>query len=254
MLAVVPDRRQWLREHPVEVVVVVLSPPFLPSSLAAARVLRLLRLVRLLRLAVVVRRLFTMEGVRYVALLAFVTVLAGGTAFAGVEERPTAWDGIWWAATTMTTVGYGDITPGTDAGRVIGLVVMVVGIGFGSILIGAVAERFVQRDVRETAAEVEREVDAGEDELLHALREVSARLHGSRRRSRRAGEHSASHRRPAVRAVARAARAGGAADGRGGPPARRLVVACLWCGRERAVLNRLDLAACATLAASLSRS
>src|SRR5829696_4168647 len=124
MLAVVPDRRQWLREHPVEVVVVVLSPPFLPSSLAAARVLRLLRLVRLLRLAVVVRRLFTMEGVRYVALLAFVTVLAGGTAFAGVEERPTAWDGIWWAATTMTTVGYGDITPGTGAGRVIRLVVM----------------------------------------------------------------------------------------------------------------------------------
>ena len=103
MLAAVPDRRQWLREHPVEVVVVVLSPPFLPSSLAAARVLRLLRLVRLLRLAVVVRRLFTMEGVRYVALLAFVTVLAGGTAFAAVEERPKAWDGIWWAATTMTT-------------------------------------------------------------------------------------------------------------------------------------------------------
>jgi voltage-gated potassium channel len=176
MLAVVPDRRRWLREHPVEAVVVVLSPPFLPSSLAAARVLRLLRLVRLLRLAVVVRRLFTIEGVRYVALLAFVTVLAGGTAFAAVEDKPTAWDGVWWAATTMTAAAYGDIYPHTDAGRVIGLVVMLVGIGFVSILIGAVAERFVAQDVRETAAEVEREVDAGEDELLRELRHVSARL------------------------------------------------------------------------------
>ena len=143
MLAVVPDRRRWLREHPVEVVSVVLTPPFLPASLAAARVLRLLRLVRLLRLAVVVRRLFTVEGVRYTALLAFVTVLAGGTAFASVEEEPTAWDGIWWAMTTMTTVGYGDIYPQTDAGRVLAILVMVVGIGFGSVLIGAVAERFV---------------------------------------------------------------------------------------------------------------
>jgi voltage-gated potassium channel len=62
MLAVVPDRRRWLREHPVEVVTVVLTPPFLPASLAAARALRLLRLVRLLRLAVAVRRLFPFEG------------------------------------------------------------------------------------------------------------------------------------------------------------------------------------------------
>jgi voltage-gated potassium channel len=176
MLAVVPDRRRWLREHPVEVVSVVLTPPFLPSSLAAARVLRLLRLVRLLRLAVVVRRLFTIEGVRYVALLAFVTVLAGGTAFASVEDQPKAWDGIWWAATTMTTVGYGDITPTTDTGRVIALFVMVVGIGFGSILIGAVAERFVQRDVRHEAAAVERQLSATDDELLSALRDLSARL------------------------------------------------------------------------------
>jgi hypothetical protein len=89
MLAVVRDRRRWLREHPVEVISTVFTPPFLPTSLAAARVLRLFRLLRLLRLAVVVRRLFTFEGIRYVALLAFMTILAGGTAFAAVENRQT---------------------------------------------------------------------------------------------------------------------------------------------------------------------
>jgi voltage-gated potassium channel len=176
MLAVVPDRRGWLREHPVEVVTVVLTPPFLPASLAAARALRLLRLVRLLRLAVVVRRLFTFEGVRYAALLAFVTVLAGGTAFASVEKEPTSWDGIWWAVTTMTTVGYGDIYPETDLGRVIAMAVMVVGIGFGSLLIGTVAERFVAPGVREEAEEVEREVEATEADLLRELRDLGARL------------------------------------------------------------------------------
>lgn len=57
------------------------------------------------RLALVVRRLFAIDGVRYAPLLAFVTVLAEGTAFASVKKEPTALDGIWWAMTTMTTVG-----------------------------------------------------------------------------------------------------------------------------------------------------
>ncbi len=152
----------------------MLTPPFRPATLAAARVLRLLRLVRLLRLAVIVRNLFTIDGVRYVALLAFVTVLAGATAFASVEREPTAWDGVWWAVTTMTTVGYGDLYPTTDIGRVIGMIVMVVGIGFGSVLIGAVAERFVSPAVgRKT---VEREVETTDAELLRDVRALGDRL------------------------------------------------------------------------------
>jgi len=43
----------------------------------------------------------------------------------------------------MTTVGYGDISPTTDAGHLIAVVVMVVGIGFRTTVIGAVAERFL---------------------------------------------------------------------------------------------------------------
>jgi len=51
MLRVVDDRWRWVREHPLEVAIVILTPPFLPPSMQAARVFRLLRLLRLLRLA-----------------------------------------------------------------------------------------------------------------------------------------------------------------------------------------------------------
>jgi voltage-gated potassium channel len=114
LLAVAENRWRWLREHPLEVAVVVLTPPLLPPSLQSLRVLRLLRLVRLLRLAQIIRRVFTFEGVRYAALLALVTAVGGGTAFASVEKEPSAWDGIWRAVTATTTVGCGDITPQTD--------------------------------------------------------------------------------------------------------------------------------------------
>jgi voltage-gated potassium channel len=166
MLAVVEDRGRWLRSHPLEVAIVVLTPPFLPASLQAARVFRLLRLLRLARAALLMRRLLSTEGVRDAAVLALVTVLGGGAAYSAVEKAHdgnalSAWDGVWWAITTVTTVGYGDSYPRTDSGRVIAIVVMLVGIGFVAILTASAAERFMraQRAERRELEGVERQLD-----------------------------------------------------------------------------------------------
>jgi voltage-gated potassium channel len=77
MLRVVDDRWRWIRAHPLEVAIVVVTPPFLPASLQAARAFRLLRLLPLLRAGLLARRLLTTEGVRDVAVLALMTVLGG---------------------------------------------------------------------------------------------------------------------------------------------------------------------------------
>ena len=151
MLAIVPSRKQWLRAHPLEVAVVLLTPPFLPAALQAARVFRLLRLIRLMAAASLLRRLLTLEGLRDAAVLALVVVLGGGAAFSALETPReggsyTAWDGIWWAITTVSTVGYGDVAPRTDAGRAVAIVVMIVGIGFIALLTAAAAERFIRAE------------------------------------------------------------------------------------------------------------
>lgn len=181
MLRVVPDRRAWLRKHPLELAIVILTPPFLPSSLQSARVFRLLRVLRLARTAQLGRRVFSLDGVRNAAVLALITVIAGGTAFAATEDgrivagkvqHVSGWDGIWWAVSTITTGGYGDFRPHTTAARVISIVVMVVGVAFVALLTAAAAQRFLAP----ATAPVEGEIAEEEFDVLAEIRAVSERL------------------------------------------------------------------------------
>jgi voltage-gated potassium channel len=142
MLYVVEDRKSWLRKNPLDVMIVVLTPPVGPAVLESVRVLRLLRVVRLFKLAPLMRSVFSVRGVEYGSVLAFLTLLAGGQAFSTIENRSLS-DGLYWAISTMTTVGYGDVHPKTDAGRLLAAIVMLVGIGFVAIVTGAIAQRFV---------------------------------------------------------------------------------------------------------------
>ena len=76
--------------------IVVLTPPFLPESLQAARVFRLSLLARLAKAGVLVRHLLPTEGIRDAAVLALVAVLGGGAALAAFEKEQDlrAWDGV----------------------------------------------------------------------------------------------------------------------------------------------------------------
>jgi voltage-gated potassium channel len=178
MLAVVRDRWAWLRAHPIEAAVVLLTPPFLPASLQAARLLRLLRVIRLLALAKYARVVFSLEGVRYAFILATLTALGGGWAYSSIETAndATVWDGVWWAVSTMTTVGYGDEFPLTTLGRILGIGLMLLGIGFIAILTGAVAERFLATHIEESEEQVTEELEQAEAEVLAELRAIMERL------------------------------------------------------------------------------
>lgn len=174
MLTIVPDRREYLRGHFLEASIVILTPPFI-GAFKSVRLLKLLRLLWLFRLAPLAQRLFTAAGVKSAALLVALTAVAGGAAFAELEKGQTTANGIYWAVTTMTTVGYGDPHPTNTSTKILAVVVMFVGIGFVAVLTGAIAQRFLAPDI----AEEEQEQNAIEQvnrEILAELREVRARL------------------------------------------------------------------------------
>jgi len=178
MLAVVPNRRAWLRHHPLDPFIVFFTPPVLPAGLQGLRVLRLLRLVRLLRLAQLSREVFSLEGLRYAMFLAFLTVIGGGALFVAFEKHSQQlndWQGIYWAVTTMTTLG-SDIYPTTTGGEIVSVTILIVGIGFVALLTGAFAQRFLSPEIAEVEEELEAEQVSAEQVAMRELLGVREQL------------------------------------------------------------------------------
>lgn len=183
ILRVAPRRKAALRAHWLDVAVIVLTVPLASGWLASMRLVRLARLIRLVRAGTLLTRLLQREkalssgtAFRFVALLTVFVVVVGGSVEAIVETDPkfdhSTWQGIWWAVVTVTTVGYGDLTPTTVEGRIVAIVLMFVGIAFLSVLTAAIASFFVKN---ERSPESE-EILAALQRLEVELAEVKQRL------------------------------------------------------------------------------
>lgn len=142
-LALAEDRRSYAFSHWYDVALVILP---------ALRPLRLLRLLALLRIldrsagGSVAGRVLV-----YVAGAATLSVGLGALAVLDAEQDAAGanitgfGDALWWACTTVTTVGYGDHFPVTSTGRAVAVVLMVVGIGLVGSVTASIATVLLAR-------------------------------------------------------------------------------------------------------------
>jgi Na+(H+)/acetate symporter ActP len=107
-------------------------------------------------------------------------VLLAGGGFAAVETDTVMsyWEGVWWALSLMTTVGFVGGSPETAAGQVLSAVLMVVGFLLLAVTTAAVASLFVSEDEAPQDAR-DREF---EREALDELRALNSRLERLERR------------------------------------------------------------------------
>ncbi len=139
-----------------------------------ARVLRALRATRLLTRVVLRQR--AQSTTLAAAMLAFLLLLGCSTAILHLEKSPqsnirTAEDAVWWAFTTITTVGYGDRYPVTAAGRAVAALLMTAGVGLFAAVSAALAAWFLAPEDQETDDEI-----AGLRQEIASLREAIERL------------------------------------------------------------------------------
>jgi voltage-gated potassium channel len=133
-------------------------------ALIALPLLRPLRLLRLVALFRVLDRSVggTLAGraLVYAVGVATFAVFMGALAVLDVERTnahaniTNLGDALWWASATVATVGYGDFTPVTFEGRVIAIILMLVGIGLVGTVTGAMASWLLDRSRRQPHREV----------------------------------------------------------------------------------------------------
>ncbi|EXG80769.1 potassium channel family protein [Cryptosporangium arvum] len=171
-----PERARFVRDHLPDLVVVLIPP--LRGLRIVAVLPRLLGLVSMVgRLS---RQSLAVRTGTYTAILAIGVLFAGAVTVYGAErDHPDANirtfpDAVWWAMTTMTTVGYGDRFPVTAQGRAMAAVLMLAGIAILGIVTASIAAWFIGQFTA-VASAVEEEVDR-DVEILSAVRELSQRL------------------------------------------------------------------------------
>jgi voltage-gated potassium channel len=158
------DRRAYVRAEWTSLLIVVSQALALLPALAGLGALRALRAARAARPAIAVARVIAIGGAvaregrsilrRHAAgfalAVAGMTWLTSAVAFTLVEDvgeegrLHSFFDALWWSSTTITTVGYGDVFPTTAAGRIVGVMTMVVGISTFAVVTAKVAEYLVR--------------------------------------------------------------------------------------------------------------
>lgn len=107
-----------------------------------------------------------------------VAVIVGGVAvwLFDHEEYPSLGRALWFTLQTVTTVGYGDVTPTSVVGRVVGAIVMLTGIGFITIITASITSTFVEAARRKADDASEAAETEAADATGEALAQVTARL------------------------------------------------------------------------------
>ena len=148
------QRWNWLRSPSALIDLIAIAPAFLnffvSIDLRFLRILRLFRILKLTRyfasmrilLVVISKEKGSFQAVIFILLIMIVTASSGiylVENHAQPEEFESIPKAMWWAVVTLTTVGYGDVTPITNAGKILGAVITILGVGLAALPAGILA-------------------------------------------------------------------------------------------------------------------
>ncbi len=154
-------------------------PIFFPSGTVAFRMVRIVRIFRLFRVDAYYDSLHVITDVLYKkrqqlvssVVLILILMIASSLCMYSLEHEAqpdvftNAFSGIWWSASTLLTVGYGDIYPVTIMGKILGIIISFLGVGMVAIPTGIISAGFVDQ-----YSSIKRRNEYGYEEDMHFIR------------------------------------------------------------------------------------
>ena len=154
-------------------------PVFFPSGAVAFRMFRVVRIFRLFRINAyydslnVITQVLTSKAQQLLSSVFIILVLMTASSLcmyslehdAQPQVFSNAFSGIWWAVSTLLTVGYGDIYPITALGKIFGILITFLGVGMVAIPTGIISAGFVDQYSR-----IKRISEYGTEADIHFIR------------------------------------------------------------------------------------
>ncbi|AJD93653.1 hypothetical protein JMA_43360 (plasmid) [Jeotgalibacillus malaysiensis] len=139
-----PKKWQFIKENPLDIIVAI---P-LDAIFQSAKILRIFRLIRIILIATrfmnpiyqIIRENKLERTISFALVLIFIVSIPVNLVEPDIQNYG---DAVWWSIVTMTTVGYGDISPSTGLGRTLAVILMIVGIGIIGVVTGSIASYLI---------------------------------------------------------------------------------------------------------------
>lgn len=172
LTSMVRDKRSYLLNNWINLAIIVIGFPVLWGNTPMAGILRGLRVALmfglLLRLSRTWRQVLMQHHLGNSLIIMFVVVVVAGVVIAYIDPAvKTPWEGIWWALATVTTVGYGDVVPVSEHGRIVGIILLILSVVLLSLVTANISAFLVSRGAVKGESEVHERLKRMETRLEH---------------------------------------------------------------------------------------
>ncbi|MGH1371624.1 MAG: potassium channel family protein [Cellvibrionaceae bacterium] len=178
----VDNRARYLKNNWMNVAIIIIGFPIFLGLQTYSGVMRLVRILILLDLSIhmgsSLQRLLSQNSLGPTFAGSAIVIFMAGFMIAGIDPAfKSASEGIWWAWVTVTTVGYGDLVPATNLGRVFAGILILVGLGLISLLTASIATMNMEKvEARHQQAQAPESNSAKIERLEAQLSRIESKL------------------------------------------------------------------------------
>lgn len=186
------NKLNFIKNNKIDLLSIIPTSSFF-QAFKLLKSLKFLKFLKLLKLTFFIGRyikslkIFLKFNNFHYSIITTIFIILIGTILISFVENMSISDALWWSFVTTTTVGYGDISPTSNIGRLIAAILMLVGIGFLGILTGNIATYFLTKKnntfkdhiLKEISSKIEKDFDTLSNDDLNDIFKILKSLKNS---------------------------------------------------------------------------